>query len=46
MIQKVQEFFPQLRPRAEQTIGNPNCWNKDGRDDSIDRWIEDPFFTL
>jgi DNA polymerase-1 len=46
MIEAVTEFFPQLRPKVEINIERPCCWNKDGQDDSIDRWIEDPTFSL
>jgi DNA polymerase-1 len=46
MRESVEEFFPQLRPRTETNFSRPACWNKDGRDDSIERWIEDPMFKL
>ncbi len=46
MREEVEEHFPNLRPRTEINIKQPDCWNKDGHADSIDRWIEDPMFTL
>jgi DNA polymerase-1 len=46
MTEAVEEFFPQLRPKVEVNIAKPHCWNKDGHDDSIDRWIKDPLFSL
>jgi DNA polymerase-1 len=46
LCEAVQEYFPQLRPRAEVNVGKPHCWNKDGRDDSLERWIADPTFSL
>jgi DNA polymerase-1 len=46
MCETVQEHFPELRPRATATIGRPDCWNKDGRADSLERWLEDPTFSL
>lgn len=46
MCEAVQEQFPELRPEAVATISRPECWNKDGRADSLERWLEDPTFTL
>jgi DNA polymerase-1 len=46
LCESVQEYFPQLRPRAEVNVLWPHCWNKDGHADSLDRWIEDPTFEL
>jgi DNA polymerase-1 len=46
MTEAVAECFPQLRPKVEINVGRPHCWNKDEHDDSIDRWIEDPMFSL
>jgi DNA polymerase-1 len=46
LCEAVQEYFPVLRPRAEINIQNPACWNKDGHFDSVERWLEDPLFTL
>ena len=46
MTEAVGEFFPRLRPKVEINIEKPRCWNKDGHDDSVDRWIEDPLFSL
>jgi DNA polymerase-1 len=42
MREAIQEAYPLLRPGVEVNIERPHCWNKDGHDDSIDRWIEDP----
>jgi DNA polymerase-1 len=46
MCETVQEYFPQLRPGAEVNESDPARWNKDGRADSVDRWIENPCFTF
>lgn len=46
MVEVVQEHFPQLRPQAEINDGRPECWNKDGHVESIDRWIKDPTYSL
>jgi DNA polymerase I len=35
----VQEFFPQLRPRAEININHPECWNKDGQANALESWF-------
>jgi DNA polymerase-1 len=46
MRQAIEECYPQLRPKVEVNIDKPHCWNKDGHDDSIECWIEDPLFSL
>jgi hypothetical protein len=46
MCEAVEEYFPVLRPRAEVNDGCTACWNKEGRADSVERWIADPMFTL
>jgi DNA polymerase-1 len=46
MCEAVQESFPELRCRAEINIEHPHCWNKEGHADSIDRWMEDPLYTI
>jgi DNA polymerase I-like protein with 3'-5' exonuclease and polymerase domains len=35
----VQEFFPQLRPRAVLNIAHPECWSKDGDANATEKWI-------
>jgi DNA polymerase-1 len=42
MCDAVQEYFPILRPKVEVNIFRPECWNKDGDAESLDRWLEDP----
>ena len=44
----IEEFFPMLRPRdAAQRLGVLRLpGTKDGHSDSIDRWIEDPTYSL
>jgi DNA polymerase-1 len=46
MCEAVQEYFPKLRPEVEVNIEHPECWNKDGHVDSIERWMKEPTFTL
>jgi DNA polymerase-1 len=46
MIQTVQEWFPDLRPRAEINIKHPECWNYEGHHDSVERFLEDPMREL
>jgi DNA polymerase-1 len=38
----VREYYPELMPRADINIGYPHCWNKNGKHDSLERWIKDP----
>ena len=46
LIQTIQERFPDLRPRAEINILHPECWNDDGKHDSLERFLEDPLGSL
>lgn len=39
MCYTLQEYFPVLRPQAEVNISRPDCWNKDGDGDELERWI-------
>jgi DNA polymerase-1 len=41
MIEAVQDYFPELRPRVELNISQPLCWNKDGRTESLEKWLAD-----
>jgi DNA polymerase-1 len=38
MQQAVVESFPVLKPRTDINIRHPQCWNKDGAFDSIEKW--------
>jgi DNA polymerase-1 len=42
MTETVQAYYPELRPKAEVNIKHPNCWNKDGDFQSLDRWMAKP----
>ena len=42
LCRAVQEFFPELKPRADINISCSDCWNKDGKDDSWEKWLKDP----
>ena len=46
MVQTVQEWFPELRPRAEINRSHPECWNHEGHFASLERFIEDPTWSL
>lgn len=39
MCEVVEEHFPNLRPRAEVNITHPQCWNKDGDFNALERWL-------
>ena len=41
MCEVLQEYFPVLKPTVDVNIANPKCWNKDGIDDELERWISD-----
>ena len=35
------------KDRLQQSfVDHPDCWNKDGHADSLDRWAADPCYTL
>ena len=40
MCDTLQEYFPMLRPQVEVNISRPDCWNKEGDGNELDRWIE------
>lgn len=46
MEECVAEMFPVLRGQADLNITKPHCWNKDGVDDSIERFLKNPEFHL
>jgi DNA polymerase-1 len=46
MVEAVQERFPELRPRAEANVAQPHCWNYEGHADSVERFLEDPAYSL
>jgi DNA polymerase-1 len=46
LVQTVQEWFPELRPRAEINISQPGCWNHEGHADSVERFLENPMLVL
>jgi DNA polymerase I-like protein with 3'-5' exonuclease and polymerase domains len=46
LIQTVQEWFPDLRARAEINIKYPECWNHEEHRDSVERFVENPMLEL
>jgi DNA polymerase-1 len=46
MRDTVQEYFPRLKPQVEINIGRFDCWNKDGKADAFEKWLEDPLYTV
>jgi DNA polymerase-1 len=46
MCDAVQESFPQLRPQVEVNTQHPECWNKDGHADAVERWLDDPTYSF
>jgi DNA polymerase-1 len=42
----VQEWFPALDPQVDVNIGHAECWNKDGRFNSLRQWAEDPAYAV
>ncbi|HMB02996.1 MAG TPA: DNA polymerase, partial [Isosphaeraceae bacterium] len=46
LIRTVQEWFPELRPRAKVNIAHAACWNHEGHHDSVARFVADPMLEL
>jgi hypothetical protein len=46
MSETARMYFPQLGPRAEVNTEHPECWNKDGHADSVERWLADPTYRF
>ncbi len=44
MIETMQRLFPGTLPRVDVNDAATRCWNKNGRGDSIERFLEDPEF--
>ena len=41
------QAHPDDKDRLQQSfVDHPDCWNKDGHADSLDRWAADPCYTL
>ena len=46
LIRTVQEWFPELQPRAKVNIAHAACWNHEGHHDSVERFVADPMLEL
>jgi DNA polymerase I len=46
LVGTVQEWFPDLQPRAQVNIAHPECWNHEGNHDSVERFIADPMVEI
>ncbi len=46
MEDALRAYYPKLLPRVEVNKAHPECWNKDGHADSLDRFLADPEFRL
>ena len=46
MIDAVRFYYPELQPRVDINDSDPSCWNKDGRSDSLQEFMENPGFKL
>ena len=38
----LRSYYPTLRPKVDVNRANTSCWNKDGRSDSLGRFLDDP----
>ena len=41
MCQSITERFPFLLPQVEINISDPSCWNKDGKSDLFEQWVDE-----
>lgn len=39
MLQVVQEYYPQIKPRVDLNYSHPECWTKDGDAGTVEKWI-------
>jgi hypothetical protein len=46
MEQTVSEMFPVLRGKADLNDEAPLCWNKDGKTDSISKFLNNPEYRI
>jgi DNA polymerase-1 len=46
MTDAVRKYYAALQPRVDVNAAAPSCWNKDGRADSLDRFLADPQYKL
>lgn len=46
MEDALRAFYPVLEPRVEVNKAHPECWNKDGHADSLERFLDDPDFSF
>jgi DNA polymerase-1 len=46
MVDAVRAYYPQLQTHVDVNDIDVTCWNKDGRSDSLDRFLEDPSFKI
>lgn len=42
----VRQYFPELNPKVEVNDIDLTCWNKDGKSNSIEKFVNDPSFKL
>lgn len=46
MSAAVRSYFPQLHPKIDINDHDMTCWNKDGRSDALQMFLNDPSFKL
>ena len=46
MIDSIRSLYPSTRPGVSMIFDGTHCWCKDGIHDSVEQFLEDPFFTL
>jgi DNA polymerase-1 len=46
MEDSLRSYYPALQPRVTVNMSHPECWNKDGHADSLEKFIEDPAYSL
>ena len=46
MTGAVRAYYPELRPRVDVNRADVTCWNKDGKSNSLEKFLEDPMYKL
>lgn len=46
MRNSMKEFFPMLKPKVTVNDSSPCCWNSDGKNNSIEKFLDDPLSDI
>lgn len=46
MIRSMKAYFPKLKPKVSVNNSDTSCWNSEGKNNSIDKFLENPLFDI